>query len=87
MPKKREQTAWGKDNNAAPASVFVKTVRKESQRKAFQKLSAREMAEEYEIENPLLISLYEKARYSGKQCSDEETTSVEYGKYEFHERS
>ena len=50
-------------------------------------LSAREMAEEYEIENPLLISLYEKARYSGKQCSDEETTSVEYGKYEFHERS
>lgn len=40
-------------------------------------LSAREMAEEYEIENPLLISLYEKQDYSGKQCSDEETTSVE----------
>lgn len=77
VPKKREQTAWGKDNNSRIRRVFVKTVRKKAKGKVSKMLSAREMAEEYEIENPLLISLYEKARYSGKQCSDEETTSVE----------
>lgn len=76
-PKKREQNVWGKDNNSRIRRVFVKNVRKKAKGKVSKTLSAREMAKEYEIENPLLISLYEKARYSGKQCSDEETTSVE----------
>ena len=77
VPKKREQTAWGKDNNSRIRRLFVKTVKKKAKGKVSKTLSAREMAAEYEIENPLLVSLYEKARYSGKQCSDEETTSVE----------
>ena len=77
VPKKREQNVWGKDNNSRIRRLFVKTVRKKAKGKVSKTLSAREMAAEYEIENPLLVSLYEKARYSGKQCSDEETTSVE----------
>ena len=77
VPKKREQNVWGKDNNSRIRRLFVKTVRKKAKGKVSKTLSAREMAAEYEIENPLLVSLYEKARYSGKQCSDEETTSIE----------
>ena len=77
VPKKREQNVWGKDNNSRIRRLFVKTVKKKAKGKVSKTLSAREMAAEYEIENPLLVSLYEKARYSGKQCSDEETTSIE----------
>ncbi|MGN1205623.1 MAG: hypothetical protein ACI4SQ_01385 [Eubacterium sp.] len=76
VPKKREQVVWGKDNNSRVRRYFVKTIKKKARGKVPKNLSAREMADEYEIKDSLLVSLYEKARYSEMQCSDEEVTGI-----------
>lgn len=75
-PQKSESVTWGKDNNSRVRKFFVKKVKKKSHGKVNKTLSAREMALEYEIEEPELISTYEIARYSGRQCTDEETAAI-----------
>lgn len=83
-PQNRRRAVFPADNNGRIRKIFYRYIRKGAKEKVDVSLTARELARQYGAGletgmtdgEEILVALYEKARYSGKMCVDEEVERV-----------
>lgn len=68
---------FSNDNNGKVRKAFFKLIRKNAKKRVDTTLTAQEMGREYLREDATnVVAIYDKARYSGKMCSDVETNQI-----------
>lgn len=76
-PPTREKVVFPADNNGKIRKYFYLYIRKGAKGRVDVSLTPKELANQYgKREEKVLVALYEKARYSGKMCRDEEVEQL-----------
>lgn len=82
QPRTREKAVFPSDNNGVIRKRFYQYIRKGAKGRVDVSLTPKELAKQYGTrEESILVTLYEKARYSGKMCRDEEVEQIREEKF------